>query len=58
MLELTRLQARYGFQLVMLGDPKQSQAVDAPAIGLLTKALGPEPSRDRQLRQAETGARS
>jgi hypothetical protein len=42
MLELTRLQARHGFQLVMLGDPKQSQSVDAPAIGLLAKALGPD----------------
>ena len=42
MLELTRQQGRHGFQLVMLGDPKQSQSVDAPAIGLLAKALGPD----------------
>ena len=40
MLELLRLQTKRGFQLVLLGDPKQSQAVDAPAMGLLAKALG------------------
>jgi TrwC relaxase/AAA domain len=42
MLDLARLQGRHGFQLVMLGDPKQSQSVEAPAIGLLTNALGPD----------------
>ncbi len=35
-------QARIGFQLVMIGDPKQMQAVEAgPVIELLHRALGP-----------------
>ena len=59
MLELARLQGKHGFQLVMLGDPKQSQAVEAPAIGLLTKrAWTGGHSRDPQLCQTEAGARS
>ena len=39
--DILTLQKDTGFQLVMLGDPKQMQAVEAgPVIGLLRRALG------------------
>ena len=39
--DILALQKDTGFQLVMLGDPKQMQAVEAgPVIGLLRRALG------------------
>ena len=42
-LELMRLQARHGFQLVAVGDSKQCQSIEAgPVIDLLRRALGPE----------------
>lgn len=42
-LETMRLQARHGFQLVAVGDPKQCQSIEAgPVIDLLRRALGPE----------------
>jgi ATP-dependent exoDNAse (exonuclease V) alpha subunit len=41
LLQLLRLQARDGFQVVAIGDPKQCQSVEAgPVITLLEKALG------------------
>jgi hypothetical protein len=41
--EILALQKRTGFQLVMIGDPKQMQSVDAgPVIDLLRRALGRE----------------
>jgi hypothetical protein len=43
MLDLLRLQARHGFQLVAVGDPKQAQAIEAgPVINILRDALGPD----------------
>jgi hypothetical protein len=43
MLELLRLQDRIGMQIVMVGDPKQCQSVEAgPVIDLLRKAIGEE----------------
>ncbi len=40
-LELMRLQAKHGFQLVQLGDEKQCQSVEAgPVIDLMRKAYG------------------
>ena len=43
MLELVRLQHRTGAQIVMVGDPKQCQSIEAgPVIDLLRKAVGPE----------------
>ncbi|MGH7116626.1 MAG: ATP-dependent DNA helicase [Stellaceae bacterium] len=43
MLELLRLQERIGMQIVMVGDPKQCQSIEAgPVIGLLRKAIGQE----------------
>jgi phage/plasmid primase-like uncharacterized protein len=40
MLGLLQAQQRRGFQLLMIGDPKQSQAIDAPVMQLLQDALG------------------
>jgi hypothetical protein len=41
MLGLVEQQEKHGFQLVMIGDPKQGQAIDAGRIyGLLEQALG------------------
>jgi hypothetical protein len=43
MLELLRLQAARGFQLVAVGDPRQCQSIEAgPVIDLLRRALGSE----------------
>jgi ATP-dependent exoDNAse (exonuclease V) alpha subunit len=43
MLDLLRLQERTGAQLVMVGDPKQCQSIEAgPVIELLRKAIGEE----------------
>ena len=43
MLELLRLQERTGAQIVMVGDPKQCQSIEAgPVIDLLRKAVGEE----------------
>ncbi|GEO43034.1 hypothetical protein SAE02_71820 [Skermanella aerolata] len=42
-LDLLRLQEKHGYQLVMIGDDKQCQSIEAgPIIGLLRQALGPE----------------
>ena len=41
LLDMLRLQERYGFQLVAVGDPKQAQSIEAgPVIGILQTALG------------------
>ena len=41
MLDLLRLQQRTGMQLVMVGDPKQCQSIEAgPVIDLLRQAVG------------------
>ena len=43
LLALQRLQAEHGFQMILLGDDKQCQSVEAgPVVDLLRKALGPE----------------
>ena len=43
MLDLLRLQQRTGMQIVMVGDPKQCQSIEAgPVIDLLRKAIGDE----------------
>ena len=43
MLDLLRLQQRTGMQIVMVGDPKQCQSIEAgPVIDLLRKAVGAE----------------
>jgi hypothetical protein len=43
LLELLRVQAASGCQVVAVGDPKQCQAIEAgPVIDLLRRALGPE----------------
>jgi ATP-dependent exoDNAse (exonuclease V) alpha subunit len=43
MLDLLRLQQRMGIQIVMVGDPKQCQSIEAgPVIELLRKAIGEE----------------
>jgi hypothetical protein len=43
MLDLLRLQERTGMQLVMVGDPKQCQSIEAgPVIDLLLQAIGEE----------------
>lgn len=41
MLDLLRLQAKHGFQLVAVGDPRQCQSIEAgPVISILQQALG------------------
>ncbi|MFZ3238616.1 MAG: MobF family relaxase [Stellaceae bacterium] len=41
MLDLLRLQRRTGMQIVMVGDPKQCQSIEAgPVVELLRKAVG------------------
>jgi hypothetical protein len=43
MLDLLRLQERTGAQIVMVGDPKQCQSIEAgPVIDLLRRAVGAE----------------
>jgi hypothetical protein len=43
MLDLLRLQERTGMQIVMVGDPKQCQSIEAgPVIELLRQAVGEE----------------
>jgi hypothetical protein len=43
MLDLLRLQQRTGMQVVMVGDPRQCQSIEAgPVIDLLRKAVGEE----------------
>ena len=43
MLDLVRLQQKTGMQIVMVGDPKQCQSIEAgPVIELLRKAIGEE----------------
>jgi TrwC relaxase/AAA domain len=54
--DILRAQKKTGFQLVMIGDPKQMQAVDAgPVIDLLRRALGTEnvPELGTSVRQKE-----
>lgn len=54
--DILALQKRTGFQLVMLGDPKQMQAVEAgPVIALLRRALGTDavPELGSSVRQPE-----
>ena len=41
-LALARLARETGAQLVEIGDPRQCQAVETPAIDLLAKAIGDE----------------
>lgn len=41
LLDLLRLQARFGFRLALLGDPLQAASIDAgPTVDLLRQALG------------------
>jgi hypothetical protein len=52
--DILAVQKKTKFQLVMIGDPKQMQAVEAgPVIDLLRRALGPEnvPELGRSVRQ-------
>jgi hypothetical protein len=58
--DILALQKGTGFQLVMLGDPKQMQAVEAgPVIGLLRRALGDDavPELGSSVRQKDTEER-
>ncbi len=58
--EILAAQKKSGFQLVMIGDPKQMQAVEAgPVIDLLRRALGPEnvPELGSSVRQKGTEER-
>jgi AAA domain len=58
--EILALQKRNGFQLVMLGDPKQMQAVEAgPVIALLRRALGADavPELGSSVRQKDADER-
>jgi hypothetical protein len=58
--EILTLQKRSGFQLVMLGDPKQMQAVEAgPVITLLRQALGDDavPELGSSVRQKDVEER-
>jgi hypothetical protein len=58
LLELLRLQERYGFRMVAIGDPKQCQAIEAGFVTrLLEKALGPIPSIETSVRQTDPRAR-
>ena len=58
LLELLRLQDRYGFRMVAIGDPKQCQAIEAGFVTrLLEKALGPIPSIELSVRQTDARAR-
>jgi ATP-dependent exoDNAse (exonuclease V) alpha subunit len=53
-------QKKTGFQLVMIGDPKQMQSVEAgPVIALLRRALGPEavPELGSSVRQKDADER-
>jgi hypothetical protein len=58
--DILTLQKRAGFQLIMLGDPKQMQAVEAgPVIGLLRRALGDDavPELGSSVRQKDSEER-
>jgi hypothetical protein len=58
--DILAIQRKTGFQLVMIGDPKQMQAVEAgPVIDLLRRALGPEnvPELGSSVRQKEAEER-
>jgi hypothetical protein len=58
--DILALQKRAGFQLVMLGDPKQMQAVEAGSvIGLLRRALGNDavPELGSSVRQKDSEER-
>jgi AAA domain len=58
--DILALQKRAGFQLVMIGDPKQMQAVEAgPVIALLRRALGAEavPELSSSVRQKDAEER-
>ncbi|MGH7058272.1 MAG: AAA family ATPase, partial [Acetobacteraceae bacterium] len=58
LLELLRLQDRYGFRMVAIGDPKQCQAIEAGFVtGLIEKALGSIPSIETTVRQTDVRAR-
>jgi len=58
LLELLRLQDRYGFRMVGIGDPKQCQSIEAGFVtGLIEKALGPIPSIETTVRQTDARAR-
>ena len=58
LLELLRLQDRYGFRVVAIGDPKQCQAIEAGFVtGLIEKALGSIPSIETTVRQTDARAR-
>lgn len=58
--DILAAQKKYGFQLVMIGDPKQMQAVEAgPVIELLQRGLGIEnvPELKSSVRQKEAEER-
>ncbi|MDD2794633.1 MobF family relaxase [Acidocella sp.] len=58
--DILALQKRTGFQLMMLGDPKQMQSVEAgPVIALLRQALGTEavPELGSSVRQKDADER-
>ena len=58
LLELLRLQDRYGFRMVAVGDPKQCQAIEAGFVTrLLETALGALPSIETSVRQTDPRAR-
>lgn len=58
LLELLRLQDRYGFRMVAIGDPKQCQAIEAGFVTrLLEKALGPIPTIETSVRQTDPRSR-
>jgi TrwC relaxase/AAA domain len=58
LLELLRLQDRYGFRMVAIGDPKQCQAIEAGFVTrLLEQALGSIPSVETSIRQTDPRAR-
>jgi TrwC relaxase/AAA domain len=58
LLDLLRLQDRYGFRMVAIGDPKQCQAIEAGFVTrLLEQALGSIPSVESSIRQTDPRAR-
>ena len=58
LLELLRLQDRYGFRMVAIGDPKRCQVIEAGFVTLLLEgALGLIPSIETSVRQTDPRAR-
>ncbi|HTU56009.1 MAG TPA: MobF family relaxase [Acetobacteraceae bacterium] len=57
-LQLLRLQELHGFRMVMIGDPKQCQAIEAGFVtGLIEKALGKIATIETTVRQTDPRAR-